>query len=58
MLEQLMAQGKIGPDSRIFYVDDGSMDHTWERMEALSRDHRHVAGITDSTGFSGKMPSR
>jgi glycosyltransferase involved in cell wall biosynthesis len=45
MLEQLMAQGKITPDSRIFYVDDGSMDRTWELIEALSRDHRHVAGI-------------
>jgi glycosyltransferase involved in cell wall biosynthesis len=45
MLERLVSQGKIAPDSRIFYIDDGSTDHTWELIEALSREYRHVAGI-------------
>jgi glycosyltransferase involved in cell wall biosynthesis len=45
MLRHLIAQGKIAPDSRIYYVDDGSKDGTWELIETLSRDNRHIAGI-------------
>ena len=29
-LEGLMAQGKISPQSRVLFVDDGSKDKTWE----------------------------
>ncbi|HEY7490655.1 MAG TPA: glycosyltransferase family 2 protein [Candidatus Tectomicrobia bacterium] len=45
MLNCLMAQGQIAPDSRIYYVDDGSKDGTWELIEACSRGDTHVAGI-------------
>ena len=45
MLDRLIDQGKIAAGSCIYYVDDGSQDRTWERIEALSRDDRHVAGI-------------
>ena len=41
----MIDQGKITAGSRIYYVDDGSKDCTWELLEALSRDDRHVAGI-------------
>jgi len=44
-LDRLIDQGKITAGSRIYYVDDGSKDCTWELLEALSRDDRHVAGI-------------
>jgi glycosyltransferase involved in cell wall biosynthesis len=45
MVDRLIAQRQIAEDSRIYYVDDGSTDRTWELIEALSRDDPHVAGI-------------
>lgn len=37
-LEALMAAGKVSPDSRILFVNDGSKDRTWEIISALHRD--------------------
>ena len=34
-LESLMAAGKISPDSRVLFVNDGSKDKTWEIISQL-----------------------
>jgi glycosyltransferase involved in cell wall biosynthesis len=44
-LAQLSAAGAISPDSRIYLVDNGSHDRTWELIEALCRDHAQFSGI-------------
>jgi glycosyltransferase involved in cell wall biosynthesis len=45
MVRRLIAHGKIGPDSLIYYVDDGSTDRTWSIIESLTREHAFVRGI-------------
>ena len=45
----LMAeQGKISPDSRILFVNDGSKDKTWEIISALSEQDNRFIGISQS----------
>ena len=44
-LQQLAGQGKINPDSRVLFVDDGSKDKTWDIIEELSKTERQAAGI-------------
>ncbi len=45
-LNELINAGKISPDSRILFVDDGSADETWNMIQALSRDNEHFCGIS------------
>ena len=47
-LTQLIREGKIAPDSRILFVDDGSKDTTWELITQFSRQDPHFAGIRQS----------
>ena len=47
-LRQLMEDGKIAPESRILFVNDGSKDTTWDIIRALSRQDEHVLGICQS----------
>lgn len=44
-LDALQAGGKIGPESRILLVDDGSKDRTWESIERLSAEDGRIAGV-------------
>ena len=44
-LEQLMQAEKIGPDSRILFVNDGSKDRTWELISQLHRDCPLFCGV-------------
>lgn len=44
-IDELTACGKISPDSRILFVDDGSTDNTWSLIECLSDDYKKVKGI-------------
>lgn len=37
-LRDLMAAGKIGPDSRVLFVNDGSRDGTWAVIQRLHRE--------------------
>lgn len=47
-IEQLAACGKISPDSRILFVNDGSRDKTWEIICDLARQDPHYIGISQS----------
>lgn len=42
---RLIAAGKIGAESRIYFVDDGSKDRTWTLIDAAARERTGVAGI-------------
>ena len=47
-LIKLIEKNKIGDDSRILFVNDGSKDNTWEIIKALSKSDRHFIGISQS----------
>ena len=44
-LDALQSQGKVGPESRILLVDDGSKDRTWESIEHLSAEDGRILGV-------------
>ena len=44
-LEQLMKAEKIGADSRILFVNDGSKDRTWELISQLHADYPLFCGV-------------
>jgi glycosyltransferase involved in cell wall biosynthesis len=44
-LAQLSGAGAISAKSRIYFVDDGSRDRTWELIEDLCRRNTQVSGI-------------
>ena len=41
----LSAQGKISPDSRVLFVNDGSKDNTWNLICQLAKEDEHYMGI-------------
>ena len=41
----LSAQGKISPDSRVLFVNDGSKDDTWNLIRQLAQQDEHYTGI-------------
>ena len=41
----LSAQGKISPDSRVLFVNDGSKDDTWNLICQLAKEDEHYEGI-------------
>ena len=47
-IESLTAAGKIDPDSRILFVNDGSRDETWNIICSLSKQDGHYLGISQS----------
>lgn len=47
-LLELIEKGKIGRESRILFVDDGSRDSTWEIIKKLSVEDPHYIGISQS----------
>ncbi len=44
-LGALMEAGKIGPDSRVMFVNDGSSDRTWEIIARLHEEDRLFSGV-------------
>lgn len=44
-LSELEAAGKIHPDSRILFVDDGSKDTTWSIIQGFLREDKHYEGL-------------
>ena len=47
-ISDLSAAGKISPDSRVLFVNDGSKDKTWEIIQALAAADEHYLGISQS----------
>jgi len=47
-INQLAGEGKISPDSRVLFINDGSKDKTWEIIQDLSRQDKHFQGIAQS----------
>ena len=45
LLQQLVQQAKIAPESYILYVNDGSRDRTWELIEELHQRYAEVSGL-------------
>ena len=47
-LNTLIEAGKISPESRILFVNDGSRDKTWEIIQSLAKQEPHSIGICQS----------
>ena len=47
-INTLVEAGKISPDSRVLFVNDGSKDKTWEIIQSLSKEDPHYIGICQS----------
>ena len=51
LMSGLRRSGQISADSKIYYVDDGSRDGTWELIAALSEADDSVVGIRLSRNY-------
>lgn len=47
-LEKLTQYGKVGEESRILFVDDGSKDNTWQIITDLAKEDKRFCGIRQS----------
>jgi len=45
LLDDLIARGKAGPASNMWFVDDGSRDRTWEIIESLAAKSPRIVGV-------------
>ncbi len=45
LLDALVEKGKVATDSRLYCVDDGSKDATWEKIERLHQTDPRVCGV-------------
>lgn len=45
-INDLTAAGKISPDSRVMFVNDGSKDDTWSIIQKLAKSDKHYMGIS------------
>src|SRR5690606_33478423 len=45
LLAELVASGRISPNSHVVFVDDGSRDATWSQIETLANVHGCIQGI-------------
>ncbi|MBE7069684.1 MAG: glycosyltransferase family 2 protein [Ruminococcaceae bacterium] len=45
-LNAMIDSGKISPDSRVMFVNDGSKDTTWDIISKLTEEDEHYAGIS------------
>ena len=47
-ISNLAAAGKVSPDSRVLFVNDGSKDKTWDIICNLAQQDSHYIGISQS----------
>ena len=47
-INTLAAAGKISPESRVLFVNDGSKDNTWNIITELAAKNEHYIGISQS----------
>lgn len=45
IIEDLIDKNKISEDSKVYFVDDGSKDKTWEILEEIAQTESHVIGV-------------
>ena len=43
--EALIEKGKISPDSKVLYVNDGSKDNTWEMIRDIHNNDKMFRGL-------------
>ena len=44
-LNSLITKGRVAPESRVAFVNDGSKDNTWEIIQELAKSDEHFEGI-------------
>ena len=45
-IKSLIASGKVAPESRVMFVNDGSKDRTWEIIQELAASDEHFEGVS------------
>ena len=45
-IKSLIAAGKVAPESRVMFVNDGSKDRTWEIIQELAASDEHFEGVS------------
>ena len=45
LLERLVSENRVSPESKLYFVDDGSHDRTWSVIESIAKSHDQVHGI-------------
>jgi glycosyltransferase involved in cell wall biosynthesis len=45
IIEDLIDKNKISEDSKVYFVDDGSKDKTWEILEEIAQTESHIIGV-------------
>jgi glycosyltransferase involved in cell wall biosynthesis len=51
LLKQMVDEGSVSENSYLFFVDDGSSDNSWQKIEDLNQQHPHVKGLKLSRNF-------
>lgn len=54
VLNKLVSDGKIKPDSYIYLVDDGSVDKTWEIIEEFHNKNKLIKGLKFVRNFGNQ----
>lgn len=54
VLNKLVSDEKIKPDSYIYLVDDGSVDKTWEIIEGFHNKNKHIKGLKFVRNFGNQ----
>ena len=51
VLENLIKDGKVSPQSKILFVNDGSKDKTWKLISKYTKEYEYVTGIKFSRNY-------
>ena len=44
-INSLIEKGRVAPESRVVFVNDGSKDNTWNIIQELAKSDEHFEGI-------------
>ena len=56
-LRGLVESGRVSPESRVLFVDDGSTDATWQVISDLAKRDDRFIGIRQSRNRCTSVPS-
>ena len=51
VLEKLIKDGKVSPQSKILFVNDGTKDKTWKLISKYTKEYEYVTGIKFSRNY-------